>query len=93
MDTRKPSESVGIFKNDDSIISSIAWHPDEGSNRLCTVSNDGKVLIYEVNKSINEQRPVLCYDGEEKIVNCAWGSANQNWIGVAFDSKIQTLKI
>lgn len=54
MDTRKPCESVGIFKNDDSIISSIAWHPDEGLNRLCTVSNDGKVLIYEVNKSINE---------------------------------------
>lgn len=76
LDNRKPNQYVGIFKNDESIINSIAWHPDQGSNRLCTVSNDGKVLIYEVNKAIAEQVPMLSYDGEEKIVNCAWGSAN-----------------
>lgn len=49
LDQRKPSQIVGVFKNksDESNINSICWHPD-GVNKLCTVSQAGKVLIYEV---------------------------------------------
>ena len=87
LDQRQPSQVVSEFCNqqDPSQITSICWHP-KGENRLCTVSQSGKVLIYDVEENKQEQQPKLSYDGGREIVNCAWGSASNNWIGVAYDS-------
>ena len=67
---------MSIFKNkaDSSIIKNISWHP-ERQNQLCTVSQVGRVLIYDIEEDKNEQEPNLQYDGSHEIVNCAWGSA------------------
>jgi hypothetical protein len=49
------------------------------------------VLIYDVEDDEKEQQPKRSYDGQSTIVNCAWGSASNNWIGVAYDSSVETV--
>jgi WD40 repeat protein len=73
------------------IVNAICWHPIEGQNKLCTVSNDGCVLIYDMNTA--EEEAIMCYEGGQKINNCAWGQASSNWIGVVYDSKLEALKL
>ena len=54
LDQRRPNQHISKFRSD-STITSICWHPEPGQNRLCTVSNNGVVLIYDVNSKEAEQ--------------------------------------
>ena len=58
---------------------------------LCTVGDDRMAQIWEAEKQNDTAK--LEYDAKERIVNMAWSSEFKNWIMIALDSQIQTLKV
>jgi len=58
---------------------------------LCTVGDDGLAQIWETDKQGDTAK--LEYDAKERIVNMAWSKEFKNWIMIALDTQIQTLKV
>jgi len=58
---------------------------------LCTVGDDRLAQIWEAEKQNDTAK--LEYDAKERIINMAWSSEFKNWIMIALDSQIQTLKV
>lgn len=47
--------------------------------------------IWETDKQ--NENAKLEYDAKERIVNMAWSKEFKNWIVIALDTQIQTLKV
>lgn len=58
---------------------------------LCTVGDDRMAQIWEAEKQNDTAK--LEYDAKERIINMAWSSEFKNWIMIALDTQIQTLKV
>lgn len=93
LDIRQPSTPVAELHGHSHCINSIAWAP-HSSSHLCTGADDRQALIWEVTptgKNITE--PILAYQAEGEINTLQWSSAQPEWVAVAFNKKLQILRV
>lgn len=93
LDIRVPSLPVAELCGHSSAVSALAWAP-HSSCHLATAGDDTQALIWDLSqipKPIED--PILAYNAEEQINNLQWSSAQQEWISIAFGSKIQILRV
>jgi len=93
LDIRHPSAPVVQLHGHLYCINSIAWAP-HSSNHICTGADDRQALIWEIahtGKNITE--PILAYQAEAEINTLTWSAAQPEWVAIAFNKKMQILRV
>ncbi|CAD5230484.1 unnamed protein product [Bursaphelenchus xylophilus] len=88
-DHRMPTRILQRFTKHGSPINSVDWAPHT-SIHLCTGSSDRQALIWQVH---HENEPILAYPGGGEITKIRWSGAYSNWIAIAFNNKIELLRV
>ncbi len=75
-------------------VNCLAWAPYSPCH-ICTAGEDSKTLIWDLGGSVSDtmHAPFLAYEAESEINAVQWPSSNPEWIAIAFDNKIQALKV
>jgi len=74
-------------------VNSIGWAP-HSSCHICTVADDKQALIWDLQampKAIDD--PILAYTAEAEVNQLHWSSVQPEWIRIAFNSKLQLLRV
>lgn len=95
IDVRKPSSCIATLTEHLGSINAIAWAP-HSSMHVCTASDDHHALIWDVSNLPNSvESPILAYAAEKEVNNLKWfyQSSDTNWVAIAFDKKMQLLRV
>ena len=102
IDIRFPMLSVAELVGHQENVNCIGWSP-ESRYMIASGGEDSQTHIFDLSKSTQSQNPmhtenypidpILLYSAESPIVNLQWPKNHPGWIGIAFDMKIQLLKI
>jgi len=93
LDIRVPSLPAAELSGHMACVTGIAWAP-HSSCHICTSGDDKQALIWDLSsmpKPIDE--PILAYNAEAEINQLQWSSALPDWIGIAFGSTLQILRV
>ncbi|CEO95355.1 WD domain, G-beta repeat [Plasmodiophora brassicae] len=93
LDIRAPSLPVAELKGHSSCVNSIAWAP-HSSCHICTAGDDSQALIWDLSqmpKPIDD--PILAYTAAAEVNTLQWSSSQPDWVGIAFDQKLQILRV
>ena len=93
LDVRQPSSPVAELRGHLAAINGIAWAP-HSAYHICTCSDDGQALIWDITaapKVIEE--PVLAYSAGKEINQVQWTASHKDWVGIAFEDKVQILRV
>jgi len=74
-------------------VNAVAWAP-QSSCHICSVGEDSHALMWELSdvpKHIDE--PILAYKADSNINQLQWSTATPDWVAIAYDSKVQVLKV
>ena len=74
-------------------INSITWAPHSAAH-LCSVGDDYQALIWDlasIPKPVED--PILAYTAEAEVNALVWSPALPEWVAIAFDSRVQILKV
>lgn len=93
LDIRVPSVPVAELSAHTNPINSLAWAP-HSSCHLATAGDDSQALIWDLSEIPNPiVDPILSYNAAEPINQLQWSAAQNEWIAIAFGSKIQILRV
>lgn len=89
-------------------VSAIAWAP-HSSCHLVSSGDDSQALIWNLQQKQDDrtlfpaappaaaaaaqQEPILAYQAAGEINNVKWSSSNQEWISIAFDKRVEFLRV
>eukprot|EP01100_Stratorugosa_tubuloviscum_P009618 TRINITY_DN402_c0_g2_i1.p1 TRINITY_DN402_c0_g2~~TRINITY_DN402_c0_g2_i1.p1 ORF type:complete len:331 (-),score=131.87 TRINITY_DN402_c0_g2_i1:80-1072(-) len=93
LDIRMPSVPAAELFGHNASLNAIAWAP-HSSCHICTAGDDKQALIWDLSglpKPIEE--PILAYNAEGEINQLQWSSTQVDWIAIAFDSKLEILRV
>jgi len=93
LDIRSPSVPVAELQGHQACVNSIAWAP-HSSAHMCTGGDDSQALIWDLTpmpKPITE--PILAYNAEAEINTLQWSSTRPEWVAIAFNKKLQILRV
>mmetsp|Transcript_13911 Transcript_13911/g.23585 ORF Transcript_13911/g.23585 Transcript_13911/m.23585 type:complete len:327 (+) Transcript_13911:66-1046(+) len=93
LDIRMPSTAVVTLSAHTQRVNSVAWAPHSACH-ICSCSDDNSALIWDLKqmpKPITD--PILAYNSEDHINNLQWSSAQPDWVAIAFNRKIQVLRV
>jgi WD repeat-containing protein 68 len=74
-------------------INGMAWAP-HSSCHVCTAGDDSQALIWDLSsipKPIED--PILAYNAEAEINQLQWSATWPDWVAIAFDKKMQILRV
>jgi len=93
LDIRVPSLPAAELQGHSTCINALAWAP-HSSCHIATAGDDSQALIWDLSsmpKPIED--PILAYNAEAEINQLQWSSAQPDWIGIAYSSKMQILRV
>lgn len=93
LDIRVPSLPVAELGAHQACVNSVAWAP-HSSCHICTCSDDHQALIWDLSsmpKAIED--PILAYNADAEINNLQWSPSHPDWVAIAFDQKMQILRV
>lgn len=93
LDIRAPSLPVAELTGHSSSVNAIAWAP-HSSCHICTAGDDNQALIWDLSqmpKPIDD--PILAYTAESQVNTLQWSTAQPDWVGIAYDNKLQILRV
>ena len=93
LDIRVPSIPVAELKGHNACVNAVAWAP-HSSRHICSAGDDTQALIWDlapVPKPVDD--PILAYNAEAEINQLQWSAATPDWVAIAFDKKIQILRV
>lgn len=93
LDIRAPSVPVAELQGHSQCVNTIAWAP-HSSCHICTGGDDNQALIWDLTampKPISE--PILAYNAEGEINTLQWSSGQPEWVAIAFQKKLQILRV
>jgi len=93
LDIRVPSLPVAELKGHTACVNALAWAP-HSSCHICSAGDDTQALIWDLSqmpKPIDD--PILAYAAEKEVNNLQWSAATPDWVAIAFDKKLQILRV
>lgn len=105
LDVRSPSVPVAELAGHTSSVNGIAWAPHSACH-ICTAGDDKQALIWDLtniprpvegilllNSIFVTSDPILAYAAETEVNTLQWSAGHPEWIGIAFDNKMQILRV
>lgn len=94
LDIRSPAVPVAELQRHCGGVNAVAWAPGT-ARHLSSAGDDGQALIWELPGTVPAEGvdPVLAYQAGEEINQLQWCAAQPEWIGIAFGSKVQLLRV
>ena len=93
LDTRMPALPVAELGGHTAAVNGISWAPHSACH-ICTVADDYQALIWDLSclpKPIED--PILAYTADAEVSNMTWSASLCDWVNIAFDNKIQVLRV
>mmetsp|Transcript_30750 Transcript_30750/g.71095 ORF Transcript_30750/g.71095 Transcript_30750/m.71095 type:complete len:341 (+) Transcript_30750:128-1150(+) len=93
LDIRVPSLPVAVLGAHSACVNAVAWAP-HSSCHICTCSDDNQALIWDLKsmpKPIDD--PILAYNAEDHVNQLQWSSSQPDWVAIAFNRKMQILRV
>ena len=93
LDTRMPAIPVAELGGHSAPVNGVSWAPHSVCH-VCTVSDDYQALIWDLSclpKPVED--PILAYTAEAEVSNMVWASSLCDWVTIAFDNKVQVLRV
>lgn len=94
VDIRLPNEPVVELGGHNGCVNATAWAP-HSSCHICTAGDDCQALIWDLSAANSWQmidNPILAYNAGGEINNLQW-SSQTDWVSIAFDDKLQILRV
>jgi len=64
------------------------------SCHICSAGDDQQALIWDLTNIPNKvDDPILAYTAEGEINMLQWSTAHNEWVAIAFDKKLQILRV
>lgn len=93
LDIRAPAVPAVVLRAHSACVNAIGWAPHSG-NHICTGADDNQALIWDLGGlPAPVEDPILAYAAEREINNLVWPRSNPDWVTVAFENKIQVLRV
>lgn len=75
-------------------VNSFKWAPYSDIH-ICTVGDDKNALIWDINKSKEEEitAPILEYENSKEIINLAWNKVYNEYIALSYENELQIIKV
>ena len=93
LDIRMPSAPVAEIGGHQAAVNGCAWAPHSAAH-LCTIGDDCQALIWDLSaipKPVED--PILAYQAEAEVNALVWSPALPEWVAIAYDAKVQMLKV
>eukprot|EP00698_Gefionella_okellyi_P005826 TRINITY_DN15264_c0_g1_i1.p1 TRINITY_DN15264_c0_g1~~TRINITY_DN15264_c0_g1_i1.p1 ORF type:complete len:327 (+),score=40.85 TRINITY_DN15264_c0_g1_i1:40-1020(+) len=93
IDIRVPSMPVAELSGHSLNVNAIAWAP-HSSCHICTAADDYQALIWDLAalpKPIDD--PILAYAAAGEVNQLQWAASQPDWISIAFNNKMQILRV
>ena len=98
LDIRGPPIPVTELSGHQNSVNALAWSPNSAYH-ICTAGDDNQALIWDLQKGHHSTEgdrvtePMLAYTAGAEIPALQWPSSQFDWIAVAFNRCVQTVKI
>uniref|UniRef100_A0A7R9U5K9 Peroxin-7 n=1 Tax=Pinguiococcus pyrenoidosus TaxID=172671 RepID=A0A7R9U5K9_9STRA len=93
LDIRVPSLPVAELGAHHECVNAIAWAP-HSSCHICTAADDVQALIWDLSvmpKPVED--PILAYQADGQINQLQWSQVQPDWIAIAYNNKLQLLRV
>ena len=93
LDIRMPAVPAAELDGHVACVNGAAWAPHSACH-IVTGGDDYQALIWDLTpmpKSVED--PILAYTAEAEINNLVWSGALPDWVTIAFESKVQMLRV
>lgn len=93
VDIRMPAQPVSKLPGHGAAVTAMAWAP-HSSCHICSAGDDCQALIWSLAsfpKPVED--PILAYNAQGEINNLKWSSTNHEWISIAFEKKVEFLRV
>lgn len=97
LDIRVPSLPLQELFGHTGSVNAIAFAP-HSSSHICTAGDDSQALIWDLStmnsmpKSPIED-PILAYNADGEISNLQWSASQPDWVSIAYNDKLQILRV
>jgi len=94
LDIRVPSMPVVELGGHNGSVNATAWAP-HSSCHICTAGDDAQALIWDLSAMPQQpiDDPILAYHAQGEINNLQWNVAQPDWVSIAFQDKLQILRV
>ena len=98
LDVRAPALPVAELIGHRSSVNAITWAP-HSSCHICTAGDDGMALIWDLqrpahrNEGEKHAEPILTYTAEAEISMLQWAPCQSEWVAIAYNHSVQTLRV
>lgn len=96
LDIRSPTLPVAELERHKGSVNAIAWAP-MSSQHICSGGDDSQALIWELPAVVGSNGigidPLSMYTAGAEINQVQWSASMPDWIAIAFDNKLQLLKV
>jgi WD repeat-containing protein 68 len=93
IDIRMPAVPVADLSGHVACVNGVVWAPHSASH-ICTAGDDYQALIWDLAalpKPVED--PILAYTAEAEINQLVWSPSMPDWVTIAFDTKMQLLRV
>lgn len=93
LDIRMPATPIAELGGHQWCVNGAVWAPHSAAH-ICTVGDDSQALIWDLSnlpKAVED--PILAYSAEAMINAVTWSPAIPDWVTIAFESKMQMLRV
>ena len=96
LDIRYPTVPVAELQRHAGAVNAIAWAP-HSSCHICSGGDDTQALIWDLSTMAHPLEagldPILAYSAGSEINQLQWSAAQPDWIAIAFQNKLQILRV
>ena len=93
LDIRVPSVPVAELRGHSASVNAMAWAP-HSSCHICTAGDDNMALIWDLSQMPKPiEDPILAYTADAEINQLQWSAAQPDWVAIAFDKRMQILRV
>lgn len=94
LDIRMPSTPVAQLGGHTASINASAWAPHSPCH-ICTAGDDNQALIWDLAQmhTMPVEDPILAYQADGEINNLQWSTTQPDWISIAYNDKVQILRV
>jgi len=94
LDIRVPSLPVAELGGHLGSVNATAWAPHSPCH-ICTAGEDCQALIWDLTSMPKRpvEDPILAYNAEGEINNLQWSSSQTDWVSIAYNDKMQILRV
>lgn len=94
LDIRVPGKPVTELGGHTGCVNATAWAPHSFCH-ICTAGDDSQALIWDLSPMHNRpvEDPILAYKADGEVNNLQWNAVQPDWISIAYQDKLQILRV